>query len=109
MDRFKKNDFIGSVDVDLQTLAMGPISHDLLLRNKGKACGRLRFDCTMEHICVIEMALKDLKVSGGLDETKRIYPLIKLVGIKSAKAIKGASNTGNYWPDTDAYQIPVTV
>jgi len=55
------NPLLGTVVVDLFTLATGPICHDLLVTDKDhNALGRLTFDLEMEHYTDIGIELKDL-------------------------------------------------
>ena len=58
------NDFIGTVSVDLHTLATGPVFHDILMRDGGKPSGRLQFCCEFEMYSEVEMTLKSVEVSG---------------------------------------------
>jgi hypothetical protein len=62
-DRVGANDFIGGAQVDLYTLATGPIAHDLVMRDGGKPCGRLQFCCEFEMYSEVEVTLKSINVS----------------------------------------------
>eukprot|EP01112_Ceratiomyxa_fruticulosa_P011206 TRINITY_DN3027_c0_g1_i1.p1 TRINITY_DN3027_c0_g1~~TRINITY_DN3027_c0_g1_i1.p1 ORF type:complete len:614 (+),score=154.91 TRINITY_DN3027_c0_g1_i1:298-2139(+) len=53
---------LGSIQVDLHTLATGPVSHDILLRDGGNPCGRILFDLEMEQVSDITATLKEVRI-----------------------------------------------
>jgi hypothetical protein len=59
-----KADFIGTCSVDLRTLAAGPTSHDIQLRDGTKTTGRIQFTCLMEHITELKISLKNVYLKG---------------------------------------------
>eukprot|EP00762_Andalucia_godoyi_P006015 ANDGO_00056.mRNA.1 WW domain-containing protein A len=58
--RFGTNVLIGSVTVDLESLATGPVHHDLLLRKNGVPAGRISFRCVFENISEVVFTFKEL-------------------------------------------------
>jgi hypothetical protein len=63
-DRVGSNDFIGTISIDLHTLATGPVFHDVLMRDGGKPAGRLQFCCEFEMFSEVELTMKSVEVSG---------------------------------------------
>jgi hypothetical protein len=51
---------LGTIVVDLFTLASGPINHDILITKGNDAVGRLIFDLEMEHLTEMCIELRDL-------------------------------------------------
>eukprot|EP00026_Physarum_polycephalum_P008456 Phypoly_transcript_08542.p1 GENE.Phypoly_transcript_08542~~Phypoly_transcript_08542.p1 ORF type:complete len:444 (+),score=72.23 Phypoly_transcript_08542:95-1426(+) len=60
-EKFFSNGRIGSISVDLYTLACGPTHHDIMLLNKDNvSVGRIEFDCIFEHVANMVISLKDI-------------------------------------------------
>lgn len=56
-DTFSSDDLIGEASVDLQTLATGPVKHELLLTNKSAQAGRLAFKLQMEQVLNVQLTV----------------------------------------------------
>jgi len=68
-----KNELVGSVSVDLYTLATGPVDHNLPLTDaQGKNVGRLEFSVEMEHVTNVAVIFREVKLKGlaSLSELK---------------------------------------
>ncbi len=50
--------FIGTVSIDLLTIAAGPVSHELVLRDNGRPAGKLAVSIEMAHQTEISITLK---------------------------------------------------
>eukprot|EP01113_Clastostelium_recurvatum_P018139 TRINITY_DN2139_c0_g1_i2.p1 TRINITY_DN2139_c0_g1~~TRINITY_DN2139_c0_g1_i2.p1 ORF type:complete len:561 (-),score=134.84 TRINITY_DN2139_c0_g1_i2:72-1754(-) len=48
-NKLSKDKILGTVTLDLHSIATGPVHHDLVITNNGTEVGRLRFDLHMEH------------------------------------------------------------
>ncbi|KAI9137080.1 C2 domain-containing protein [Paraphysoderma sedebokerense] len=59
-DKYSSDDFMGSIEIDLHTLATGPVRHDILIREFGKPAGRLSFDLEMDLWDDVVVTLKDI-------------------------------------------------
>jgi hypothetical protein len=62
-DRFKWNDYLGSVEVDLHTLGTGPVHHELSIKKDGQVQGTMIFDCIFEAINEVKIVFEDVKVT----------------------------------------------
>lgn len=49
-DTFSKDDLIGSLTIDLYTIATGPVKHDLPMWKEGRWGGRLHFKVEMVEV-----------------------------------------------------------
>eukprot|EP01114_Cavostelium_apophysatum_P013351 TRINITY_DN3215_c0_g1_i2.p1 TRINITY_DN3215_c0_g1~~TRINITY_DN3215_c0_g1_i2.p1 ORF type:complete len:659 (+),score=119.89 TRINITY_DN3215_c0_g1_i2:105-2081(+) len=76
-DRIGSNDFIGSCNVDLKTLALGPVSHEIALRDGGKFSGTVLFDLEMEQISEVVATFKEVLVQNLVPEGPDCDPYLQ--------------------------------
>ena len=64
-DKWGTDDTIGTVQVDLHTLATGPVQHVLPLRDGANVKGELCFSVEMEQEAAVEVNMKDVELSAA--------------------------------------------
>lgn len=102
---FSSNALIGTVKLDLHTIATGPITHELTIRDGRKVRGTLYVDVLMEQVCETALSISKVGLSGhddasagALDSLPDVQLVVTLPAspatVKFGGAQRGASPSG---------------
>ena len=112
-DKWGSDDTIGTVQVDLYTLATGPSAHVLPLRDGGNTKGELCFSVEMEQEASLEINVKDVELTApDLNPPEGEYVLQYMYnrGLdEDAKAARRSSpTTTTHFPYLDVLYVRTT-